>query len=584
MLRFVSFLLIVSFGANSYANNLSDAWVGEAASQKRALKSVKADHFMVASANEKASQAGFEMLKKGGNAIDATIATQMVLNVVEPQSSGIGGGGFLLYYNTKNNNYQYFNGREKAPKKAYETMFLDKNGKPKEFLEAVQGGMSVATPGVLKMLKEVHEKYGKLPWQELFQPAIDLARNGYEVDDRLLVNLEKAKYLKNFKETAELYLDKNGNPYPIGTIIKNEKLAKTFEIIAKEGIKPFYEGELAKKIVEKVQNSPKNPGLLQLSDLKNYEVKIGDLVCATYRLKYKICSMPPPSSGGITVLQILGILENFELEKLRPNSLKATHLIAESTRLAYEDRNKYIGDTGDVPIDQMLDKNYLKKRSSLIDLNKAKSNFEAGKFSQIANDNKNNILASYQQTEPFETTHMSIIDQEGNAIAFTSSIEYFFGSALSVEGFLLNNHMTDFSFIPEIDGKKVANRVEPFKQPRSSMSPTFVFDQNNKLKMVVGSPGGPRIIQFVTKAIIGVLDWQMDVQQAISLPNFTVLNNVIELEKDTKIAKLAKDLEKMGHKVAVKDQVSGLHAIVIDNDNKLIAGADPRRGGLAIGQ
>ncbi len=575
------FLFILIFSTNSFAINLSDFWVGEAASKKRDLESVKSADFMISSAHQEASRAGYDILAKGGNAIDAIIAAQMVLNVVEPQSSGIGGGGFLLYFDAKSGKYQYFNGRESAPALAHDKMFLDEDGKPKKFREALQGGLSVATPGALKMLKKVHDKHGQLNWEELFVPAINLARNGYEVDDRLYINLKRASYLENFKETAQLYFDKNGQPHKVGTIIKNKKLAKTLEIIAKNGIKPFYEGEIAQKIVQKVQNPPKNPGFLQLSDLKNYQVKVGDLVCANYRLKYKICSMPPPSSGGITILQILGILENFDLAKFAPNSLNSIHLISEATRLAYEDRNKYIGDNDEVPIDEMLDKKYLKKRSSLIDFNKAQTRFLPGEFSKITNDN---VFASYQKLEPLETTHMSVIDKEGNAISFTSSIEYFFGSALSVDGFLLNNHMTDFSFIPQIDGKKVANRVEPFKQPRSSMSPTFIFDKNDRLLMVVGSPGGPRIIQYVAKTIMAALDWNMDIQEAISLPNFTVLNNVIELEKDAKITKLAKKLEKLGHTVRIKDQVSGVHAIMIGKDGNLIAGADPRRSGVAMGR
>lgn len=585
MIKFLFFTLFFNLLLinNSLAFSLSDLWVGEFATKKRVLKSQKADEFMISSAHKQASRAGFMILGQGGNAIDATIAAQMVLNVVEPQSSGIGGGGFLLYYDAKNKSYSYFNGRESAPEMAKENMFLNEDGSPKNFIEAIQGGQSVATPGLLKMLKIVHEKYGKLPWQDLFKPAINLARNGYKVDERLFINLQKADYLVNFKETAKLYLDDNGKPFPVGTIIKNEKLAQTLEKIANHGIEVFYEGEIAQKIVDKVQNAPKNKGFLQLSDLQNYQVKNGDLVCANYRIKYKICSMPLPSSGGITVLQILGILENFNLQNLQPNSLEYVHLFSEAARLAYEDRNKYIGDVGNVPIEKMLDKKYLKERSELINLNKAGSNFKPGKFVNKSDDY--DVLASYKKDEPLETTHMSVVDQDGNAISLTSSIEYFFGSALSVEGFLLNNHMTDFSFIPEIDGKKVANRVEPFKQPRSSMSPTFVFDQDENLILVVGSPGGPRIIQYVAKAIIASLDWKMDIQEAISLPNFTVLNNIIEVESNTNLEKLVEKLEKIGHNVKIKDQVSGLHAIYIDkNKNYLIGGADPRRSGVAMGK
>lgn len=573
-----TFLLL---GSQAFAFSLSDLWIGEAASKRRQVKEQRADKFMISAAHRQATKAGFNILGQGGNAIDAAIAAQMVLNVVEPQSSGIGGGGFLIYFDAKSSSYKYFNGRESAPALAHDRMFLDENSQPKKFRQALQGGLSVATPGALKMLKEVHQQYGKLEWKKLFKPAIKLARNGFKVDDRLYVNLQRANYLQDFPKAAKMYFDEDGQPHKVGIIIKNEELAQTLETIADEGIKPFYEGKIAQNIVNKVKNSPKNPGFLRVSDLKNYQVKQGDLVCANYRKKYKICSMPPPSSGGITILQILGILENFDLSKLKPNSAPAVHLIAEATRLAYEDRNKYIGDSSQVPIKKMLDKKYLKSRSSLIDVNKASTEFNPGDF---ANINNNNVLASYKQPEPPETTHMSIIDKEGNAIAFTSSIEYFFGSALMVDGFLLNNHMTDFSFIPEIDGKKVANRVEPFKQPRSSMSPTFIFDENDKLMMVVGSPGGPRIIQYVTKTIIYYLDWNYGIQESISAPNFTVLNNVIELEKGTKIVELVDRLEQIGHQVKIKDQVSGLHAIIIDQENGIIAGADPRRSGVAMGR
>ena len=576
MTKIFHLLIVLIFIANNcHALNLSDLWVGEAASKRRDLTAVEANNFMISSAHPLASKAGKEMMAKNGNVIDAIIAAQMVLNVVEPQSSGIGGGGFLLYYDAKNKNYKYYNGREIAPEMAHEKMFLDDNGNPENFLEALQGGKAVAVPGLLKLLKAVHDDYGKLPWKTLFQPAINLARDGYAVDHRLYVNIKKAKYLKNFYETKNLYLDKNGNPYKIGTIIKNEKLAQTLEKIANQGIKIFYNGELAQKIVDKVNNSHINPGFLKLSDLKNYQIKEGKPICAKYRKKYKICSMSLPSSGGVTILQILGILENFDLNNYSPNSISSIHLISEATRIAYEDRNKYIGDKADIPIKQMIDKKYLKKRSLLINTKKAAKSYSPGLLNKVN-------LVDNSKIEPSETTHISAIDKERNAISFTSSIEYFFGSALSVEGFLLNNHMTDFSFIDKIDNKKVANAVGPFKQPRSSMSPTFIFDNNNNLIMILGSPGGPRIIQYVVKTIIASLDWGMDMQEAISLPNFTVLNNVIELEKETNITKYAKKLRKMGHKVKIKDQVSGIHAIRVSNDI-IIGGADPRRSGVVLG-
>jgi gamma-glutamyltranspeptidase/glutathione hydrolase len=581
-LRAVIFIFsAVTFSAVTFsvqAKNLSDAWVGEPASNFRKLKSVSAAKHMIVTADEAASKAGEEMLKKGGSAIDAIIAAQLVLNVVEPQSSGIGGGGFLLYYDAKTKKTSYLNGRETAPQKAFPKMLLNKNGEPREFNDVVQGGLSVATPGALKILQEAHEKYGKLKWKELFEPAIKLARDGFVVSNRLHTVAANISYLKDFDEAAKIYLKSDGSAYKVGEIIKNPKLAQTLQTIADEGIEPFYSGKIAKDIVGAVQNSKINPGLLSLSDLKNYRSKNGDLICSNYREKFKICSMPLPSSGGVTLLQILGILENFDLSKLKPDSKEAMHLVVEATRLAYADRNEYLGDVSSVPIVKMLDKNYLKSRSALIDRNKALTKVEAGKFSNVNRDKVVNNKAA----ELPSTTHLSAVDFEGNAVSFTSSIEYFFGSALMVDGFLLNNQVTDFSFLPEIDGKPVANAIEPNKQPRSSMTPTFIFDQNDKLLMVVGSPGGPRIIQYALRTILDCLDWKFDVQKAISMPNYVVLNDVVELEKNTAITKLKPSLQAMGHQVLIKELTSGIHAIIV-NDNGLKGGADPRRDGVAVG-
>ncbi len=585
-------LIFISLTGIFYQNNfsgnsnisLSDNWIGEPNSGIRNLEAVTGNKYMIASGNELASKAGEEMLAKGGNAIDAIIAAQLVLNVVEPHSSGIGGGGFLLYYDAKTKKTIYFNGRETAPMKAKSDMFLNEKGEPREFSDAVRGGLSVGTPGLLKILKDAHAKYGKLPWQDLFAPAIKIARDGFPVTERFHKLSKQISYLKDFDETAEIYLDKNKKAYEVGNLIINNKIADSFEIIAKNGIDPFYSGKIATDIVNAVQNSKINKGYLALSDMKNYKSKSGDLICATYRTKYKICSMPLPSSGGITMLQILGILENFDLAKFKPNSLEAIHLITEATRLAYADRNEYIGDIANVPLKEMLDKKYLKSRAALINMDSAIDNVEAGKF---ANDNKKRLATNNRAIELPSTTHLSAIDQQGNAVALTSSIEYFFGSAISVDGFLLNNQMTDFSFEPTKNGKPVANRVEPGKQPRSSMTPAFVFDENNKLIMIVGSPGGPRIIQFVVKAIVNHLDFGLDIQQSISIPTFVVLNNVVELEKGTAIEKLKSPLKKMGHKVKTVDIVSGIHAIAIDLDiknKKLTGGADPRREGVAVGK
>lgn len=553
----------------------NDVWTGEGYSGFPDYKVVSAKNFMISTSEELASKAGEEMLAKGGNAVDAAIAAQMVLNVVEPQSSGIGGGVFLLYYDAKHKKTVYFNGRERAPIKANSKIFLGKDGKPRPFNDVVGGGLSVATPGALKALKEAHDKYGKLPWKDLFLPAIKIADEGFKLDRKIHVILKALPHLNNF-DGMKIYFEADGKPKKIGSIIKNPELAETFRILAYQGIDSFYHGKIAHDIVNAVQNSKVNPGYLSMADLKNYQGRTGKLLCRTYREKYKICSMPLPSSGGVGVLETLGILENFDLAKLKPSSLEAVHLISEATRIAYADRNEYAADVVGAPINQMLDKKYLKQRASAIKLDGVMSDIKPGVFKKLAEP-----IAPTQEKP--STTHLSIIDKDGNAVSMTSTIEYLFGSVLMVDGFMLNNQLTDFSLAPVVNGKKVANRLEPWKQPRSSMSPTFIFDNKDNLIMVIGSPGGPRIIQYVVKAIIGHLDWGLNVQEAISLPNHVILNDRIELEDRTKLTELKLDLEKLGHKVAVVDITSGLHGITIDC-NGLKGGADPRRQGAAIGQ
>ncbi len=580
---FIAFFLIISVscchkkaaesGSFSYS---SDVWIGEGFSGFDDYKVSTAKKFMISASEKLATEAGKLMLKKGGNAVDAAIAAQMVLNVVEPQSSGIGGGVFILYYDSKSKKTIYFNGRETAPELAKSDIFLDKKtGKPREFIDVVGGGLSVATPGALKALKAAHEKYGKLSWGELFEPAIKIAENGFVLSEKIYAILKSQPHLTRFG-SMKIYYDEFGQPKKVGEIIKNLELAKTFRTIAKEGIEPFYRGKIAQNIVSAVRNSPINPGLLSLSDLKNYHIKTGDLLCRNYRIKYKICSMPLPSSGGVTLLQTLGILENFEIAKMKPLSIESVHLISEATKLAYADRNEYVADSADVPISKMLDSNYLKQRAALINMDRALENVAPGNFSSKKN-RANNV------NEKPSTTHLSIVDADGNAVSMTSSIEYFFGSVLMVDGFVLNNQLTDFSLAPKINGKDVANRLMPGKQPRSSMTPVLVFDKNDNLLMVVGSPGGPRIIQYVLKAVIAYLDWGYDIQQAISLPNHIALNNVIELEDRTSLSELKPELEKLGHKVVVTDITSGIHGVVIGK-NYISGGADPRRHGSADGE
>jgi gamma-glutamyltranspeptidase/glutathione hydrolase len=453
-------------------------------------------------------------------------------------------------------------------------MFLDNEGNPQKFLEVVGTGLAVATPGALHALKNAHQKYGKIKWQKLFEPAIRIAREGYPLNEKMSVNLKSIKHLST-SDGMKIYFDRDGEPKKIGTIIHNYQLAKTLETIANQGIKPFYEGQIAKNIEFAVKNSKQNSGYLSVQDLKNYRSSTGNLLCGTYRQKYKICSMPMPSSGGVTILQTLGILENFDLKSLGINSKEAVHLIAEATKLAYADRNQYLADAKNVPIKEMLDKNYLQARAKIINPNYANQNVRPGDF-------KTAKKVFHKTVEKPSTTHLSIIDKYGNAVSMTSSIEYPFGSTIAVDGFILNNQMTDFSFVPKIKNELVANRVEPLKQPRSSMSPTFVFDEKNNLIMVLGSPNGPRIIQHVLKTLIATLDWSLDIQEAVSLPNFIALNDFIELEKDKNITSLKKPLQKLGHQVKITNITSAIQAIKIA-DKKLYGAADPRRKGVAIG-
>ncbi|MFM7557872.1 MAG: gamma-glutamyltransferase [Alphaproteobacteria bacterium] len=570
----LTLVFLLTSCVNQYKHN--DEWVGDGYSGFENYQTVIGKKYMIATSEKIASEVGAEILKKGGNAVDSAIATQMVLNVIEPHSSGIGGGLFLLYYDNKTKKTIYFNGRETSPAKSYPELFLDKNGKPKNFYDVVMTPLSVATPGALHALKQAHKKYGKMKWSELFLPAIKIAKEGFKISPKIYANLKNIKHLSK-ADDLKIYFDQNNQPKKIGTIIYNFKLAETFEKIAKNGIKVFYEGQIANDIESTIQNSGEIKGLLTKNDLKNYRSKTGNLLCQKYRQKYKICSMPLPSSGGVTVLQTIGILENFDLTKYPINSSQYVHLVAEATKLAYADRNFYLGDIKNIDLNKFLNKKYLKQRADLINLNQANAQVKNGEIPELMPQE------IYQANfEKPSTTHTSILDKYGNAVAMTSSIELQFGSTIMVDGFLLNNQMTDFAFLPKIDNRIVANRIEPNKQPLSSMSPTLVFDKNGKLILVLGSPNGPRIIQHVLKVLIACLDYKMDIQDAISLPNFIALNNKLELEKNSEIINLKKPLQNLGHFVKIIDITSAIQAIKIEN-NKIYGGADPRRQGVATG-
>lgn len=540
-------------------------------------KSVKGDQWMVASANPLASQAGEYILLSGGNAIDAMVAVQTVLGLVEPQSSGIGGGSFLLYWNVKKQRLTTFDGRESAPAAVTPTLFQDKKGQPLKINDAIVGGLSVGTPGTLRLLHETHARYGDLSWRAVLTPAIELAEKGFEVSPRLAKMIaEETGALRLYKNTFQYFFNDEGIPLRIGDIISNLEYAKTLKLVAQD-IDKFYEGEIADDIVKTVQNAPNNPGLLSKQDLANYKIIERVPVCVPYH-QYSICGMGPPSSGGITVGQILGILSNFPLSELGKDSPESWRLIGSASRLAFADRNRYISDSDfmPVPIQGLLNSAYLKSRSELIPKEGSMEKVSAGK-PEFTNAKIRPLFADDESIELPSTSHFSIVDKKGNVVSITSSIENGFGSRLMTRGFLLNNELTDFSFATHRHGIPIVNRVEPSKRPRSSMAPTIVF-LDGQPYMTLGSPGGNRIIGYVVKTLIAHLDWGLNIQAAIDLPHLINRFGIYELERNTHAESFKPALESIGFKVNLDDLTSGLQGIVIKN-GKLEGGADPRREG-----
>ena len=533
---------------------------------------------MVAAANPNAAEAGRAILRAGGSAVDAAIAMQMVLNVVEPQSSGIGGGAFLLHHDASAGETTAYDGRETAPASASQDLFLDDAGEAQPFFEAVVGGKSVGVPGLVRMLEAAHRDHGRLPWKDLFSPAIRLAKDGFEVSPRLNMLIGNDRFLATFDEARALFYRPDGAPIAAGSVLKNPALADTLRQIAAEGAEAFYRGAIAGSIVVAVRGASRNPGGLTLADLAGYRAPKREPVCRTYRA-WQVCGMPPPTSGGVTLLQTLGILGHFAVSSYRPGSAEAVHLISEASRLAFADRARYLADPDfvEVPVDALLEPEYLRRRAAGIRMWASMGRAEAGEPSE-----QRGALAPGETLESPSTTHLSVIDGDGNAVAMTSSIESAFGSRLMVRGFLLNNQLTDFSFRATRGGIAVANRVEPGKRPRSSMSPTLVLDRDGSVVMSVGSPGGSRIIGYVAKTILAVLDWRLDIQRAIELPHHVNRNGATDLEAGTRLARSAAQLEALGHEVKVRDLNSGLHGIVVAA-GQLTGGADPRREGVALG-
>ncbi len=539
--------------------------------------------FMVAAANPLAVDAGYQIIKAGGSAVDAAIAVQLVLTLVEPQSSGIGGGSLMLVWDDKQ--VAAVDGRETAPAAATDQLFM-KEGKPMAFYEGVVGGRSVGAPGTVRALALAHERYGKLPWATLFEPAITLAEQGFVISPRLATLLAKDPYLAGDPDARAYFYQADGTPKTAGTRLTNPALARVLRTLASDGPDAFYRGPLAEAMVAKVHAHPTNPGVLSAADLASYQAKLRDGLCFDYR-QSEICGFPTPSSGTLALGQIFGMLESRDMAALKPvqgeqgqlaASSEAIHLYSEAARLAFADRNQYVADVVDVPVTGLLDKGYLAQRGHLIG-NRSMGVAQPG--------NPPRALARGRDATPElpSTSHISIVDKSGMAVAMTSSIEDGFGSRLMVNGYLLNNQLTDFSFTSvDAAGLPVANRVEPGKRPRSSMSPLLVFDKaSGELEMSLGSPGGSSIINYVGKALLGTQDWGLDLQQAINLPNFGSRNGPTELEQGRTPDAVVQGLKARGHEVLLNEQTSGLQGVQRHAGGWLGA-ADPRREGVARGE
>ncbi len=577
----ISAVLAAGLALPAQAQDVADSVAPEMASGNSDKKMVTTEKFMVVAANPHASEAGFDVIKAGGNAIDAMVAVQLVLGLVEPQSSGIGGGAFLVYYDAQTGRMTTFDGRETAPASATPELFQNEDGEPLKFFDAVVGGRSVGTPGTVKLLYETHAKLGSMPWADLVAPAIKLATDGFEVSPRLakVVNGDQ-KRLSRF-ETTRNYFFPDGKSLPVGHLLKNPEYAATLKAISEKGADAFYKGDIAKAIVKTVQNAEGNPGKLELADLANYKIKERPVVCAEYR-SYEVCGMGPPSSGALTVGQILGQLNDYDLPSMNAGDPNAWRLIGDASRLAFADRGRYMADSDYVPMPTrgLIDPAYLKERGKLLSGDKALPKDKVVPGNPTWEHAM--LLADDESIELPSTSHFSIVDANGNIVSMTTTIESGFGSRLMTNGFLLNNELTDFSFRTHRDGVPIANRVEPGKRPRSSMSPTIV-KKDNKPVVVIGSPGGSRIIGYVATALIANLDWGMNIQEAVSMPHLINRFGTYDLEEGTAAEKLQPALEAMGYKTNTRALTSGLHGIVIADDG-LQGGADPRREGLAVGE
>jgi gamma-glutamyltranspeptidase/glutathione hydrolase len=521
------------------------------------------------------------MLRQGGSAIDAAIAAQLVLGLVEPQSSGLGGGAFILNWDQKAKELAAYDGRETAPQSAKPDRFL-KDGQPIKFETAVKSGLSIGTPGLVKLLEDTHKRHGKLAWAKLFEPAIRLAEEGFKVSPRLSFLLAW-NGADNFSPRARAYFfDASGKAHVSGSLLKNPEYARTLRAIAAGGAAAFYAGPVAEAIVEAAKTAPTFAGDLTLADLAGYSVRKRTAACAGFRSK-KICGIGPPSSGGVAVAQIAALLEKVDLGKSPADALnpQAVHLIAEAEKLAYADRDRYIADPDFVAVPDagLIDQAYIDQRRSLINPSQAMTKPAAGS----PPNTKRRAFGTDATLERAGTSHISVIDGDGNAVAMTTTIEGAFGSGVWASGFLLNNELTDFSFLPaDALGTPIANRVEAGKRPRSTMAPTIVFDEKGEVEAVLGSPGGSRIIYYVVKSLVALIDWKMDPQAAAAVTNFGSQGGPLEVETAWKSVALSLRMHKFGHSIHPDLLNSGVH-IVARRNGRLEGGADPRREGEALG-
>ena len=539
-----------------------------------------ATRHMIVAAEPDAAEAGLTMLRSGGSAVDAAIAAQMVLTLEEPQSSGIGGGAYLIV--SDGSQLRAYDGRETAPASARPDMFLDRDGRPRDHNDAVPGGLSVGVPGAVRVLAMAHKTHGKLPWAKLFEPAIKLAEQGFKAPPRLSIELAGGgPQLAAMPDIRANFFHPDGTPVRAGEIWHNDRLARTLRQIAQGGADAFYGGAIAGEIVNAVAMAPVNPAVMTRADIAGYQAKERTPLCGAYRT-YRVCSVPPSTSGGVTVLQILGLLQHFPPDQLRPRTLSAVHLISEASRLAYADRAQWLGDPDfvAVPLAGLLDRAYLDARARLIDPMHAMGTAPAG-----APLLQKTELPDYAPMRPqieLGTSHLAVVDDRGGAVSMTTSVEAAFGAQIAAGGFLLNNQLTDFSFEPVIDGKPVANAPAPGKRPLSAMSPSIIFDADGKFFAAVGSPGGRQIIGYVAQAIVNLIDAKLSMPEAAAAPRHVNLNGPTLIERGTALETFTPALTAMGHQVRAIPFDSGVNGIRRVNGG-YEGGADPRREGVALG-